>query len=80
MVLMSSVHGDHGSHLISILCLSLWAHLVAYSSFDGRTWLLLSQKEKRRGRNSESSGGFRFGLRFPWTQWLAREFPRNRNY
>lgn len=47
MVLMSSVHGDHGSHLISILCLSLWARLVAYSSFDGRSWLLLSQKEKR---------------------------------
>lgn len=58
MVLMSSVHGDHGSHLISILCLSLWARLVAYSSFDGRTWLLLSQKEKRRGGTQNPKGDF----------------------
>lgn len=56
MVLMSSVHGDHGSHLISILCLSPQARLVAYSSFHGRTWLLLSKKEKGQGELSIQRG------------------------
>lgn len=49
-VLTSSVHADDGSHLISILYLSLWARLVAYSSLDIRTWLLLILG-RERGRD-----------------------------
>lgn len=77
MVLMFSVHGDHGSHLISIFCLSLWAQLVAYSSFDGRTLLLLSQKE--RGEGLSIQRGLSLWLEISMDPWLAREFPRNRN-